>query len=400
MESINVYKAQNKLVSLYPIEYVERKGLGHPDSLIDGIVEKVSYELSNYYIKEAGFVLHHNVDKGLIVGGSSKVGLGSGKITKPIEVIIAGRATSSINGKTVPINEIAEKAVKEYLKENTRFLDINNDVVITSKIFPGSEDLNQIFNRSKGIPLANDTSFGMGFAPFTKAENLTLHIEKFLNSKEYKAKMPMTGEDIKVMCIRKKDKFTINVAIAFIAQLINTIEEYASLKEQIINDIRREAKKIIGDSDCEISINSGDNLEKKEIYLTKSGLSCESGDDGEVGRGNRLNGLITPFRTMTLEAAAGKNPINHTGKLYSVLSNEIAENIIKEYNQVEGCTVSIVSYIGKPINEPKNISILVNMKKGEKLDTIKNKIQDIATERLNNIKEITDGFIKGKYEVF
>jgi S-adenosylmethionine synthetase len=390
----------NKPLSSYPIEYVERKGLGHPDSLIDGIAEKVSYELSNYYIKEVGVVLHHNVDKGLIIGGSSNVSLGHGKITKPIEIILAGRATSLISEKKVPLNEITKKTAEDYLKQNTRFLDINNEIIITPKIFPGSEDLNQIFNRSKGIPLANDTSFGMGFAPFTKTEELTLHIERFLNSKDYKLKMPMTGEDIKVMCIRKKNKFIINIAVAFVAQFINSVDEYALYKEKIIEDVGREVNKIIGNLEYNINVNSGDNLNKKEIYLTKSGLSCENGDDGEVGRGNRINGLITPFRTMTLEAAAGKNPINHTGKLYSVLSNEIANDVIKEYNQVDECMVAIVSYIGKPINEPKNMSISINMKKGEKLELIKNKIEDIAFEKLNNIQQITEGFIKGKYDVF
>ena len=58
------------------------------------------------------------------------------------------------------------------------------------------------------------------------------------------------------------------------------------------------------------------------IYLTVTGLSAEQGDDGEVGRGNRVNGLITPSRAMSLEAAAGKNAVAHVGKLYNLWRTE------------------------------------------------------------------------------
>jgi len=399
MKNIAVYELNGKLISESPVEFVERKGLGHPDSLIDGIVESMSRELSKIYMNEFGSVLHHNVDKGLIVGGSSEVKFGQGKITKPIEVIIAGRATNNVNGKNIPVNEIAREVVDNYLKKNTRFLDIDKEVIVTSKILPGSQDLNQIFKRSSSIPLANDTSFGIGFAPFTKAELLPLKIEKFLNSSEYKKKMPMVGEDIKVMCIRQNNKYNINIAIAFVAKFINDAESYAKYKEEVKSDVAKLIKKIV-DDEVELKINSGDDIKHNEVYITKSGLSCESGDDGQVGRGNRINGLITPFRTMTMEAAAGKNPINHTGKIYSVLSNEIAKEIVNEYNQVANCTVAIVSYIGEPINDPKNLTINLYMKKGEKLDPIKSKIMGIAEEKLKNIQEISRGFIEGKYEIF
>ncbi|MGC8649009.1 MAG: methionine adenosyltransferase [Candidatus Micrarchaeia archaeon] len=399
MKNIFAYEVNSKSINENPVEYVERKGLGHPDSLIDGIVESMSRELIKIYKKEFGGILHYNVDKGLIVGGSSKVTFGVGKITKPIEIIIAGRATDQVNNKKIPIKEIVDDVIKKYLKENTRFLDIDNEIITSSKILPGSQDLNQIFKRSDSIPLANDTSFGIGFAPFTTAELLPLKIENFLNSKEYKNKMPMVGEDIKVMCIRKNNTYKINVAIAFVAKFISNIEEYVSTKEKVKLDILKLINNITKD-EVMVEINSGDNIKNNEIYLTKSGLSCESGDDGQVGRGNRINGLITPFRTMTMEAAAGKNPVNHPGKIYSVLSNEIAKAIVDEYNQIDNCTVAIVSYIGEPINNPKNLTINVHMKKGEKLESIKSKIITIAENKLDNIEEITDGFIEGKYKIF
>jgi len=398
----NIFIEENKapVVSDYNVEFVERKGLGHPDTLIDGIVEKASVELSKYYLSEFGRVLHYNIDKGLIVGGSSNVGFGWGEVTKPIEVIIAGRATDSFEGKKIPVDDIVIKAAEDYLKENTRFLDLNNEVVLNSKILRGSSDLNQIFTRSDGAPLANDTSFGIGFHPLTETEKLVLETERFLNSKNYKKKTPAAGEDIKVMGVREKNQITLTIAIAFVAKLVNSIEEYIQLKEKITADVLKHSQKITG-RQVSIIINNGDSHEKKEVYLTKTGLSCESGDDGEVGRGNRINGLITPFRSMSLEAAAGKNPVNHVGKIYNVLSEEIAKEVATLHqNQVKDCTVLTVSQIGRSIADPKNLNIRITMKKGEKLEAIQKQVQNLAEEKLENITKLTREIIQGKHQMF
>jgi S-adenosylmethionine synthetase len=137
------------------------------------------------------------------------------------------------------------------------------------------------------------------------------------------------------------------------------------------------------------------------VYLTKTGLSCESGDDGEVGRGNRINGLITPFRSMSLEAAAGKNPVNHVGKIYNVLSEEITREVATLHqNQVKDCTVLTVSQIGRSIADPKNLNIKITMKKGEKLETIQKQVQNLAEEKLENITKLTQEIIQGKHQMF
>ncbi len=399
MGQIHIEQKDRIRVDEQAVEFVERKGIGHPDSLIDGIVENVSLELGKAYIDKAGFILHHNVDKGLIIGGTSEADFGKGKITKPIEIIVAGRATQRYQDVSIAVDEIAIRATHDYLKANTRFLDLEREVIISSKILKGSDDLNKIFGRSTGVPLANDTSFGIGFAPYTETEKITLETEHFLNSKEYKEKMPMVGEDVKVMSVRENDKITLTVAIAFVAQFVNGIEDYVSykekIKEHILNNARRFTKK-----EVEVTVNNGDDHELREVYLTKSGLSCESGDDGAVGRGNRVNGLITPFRHMSLEAAAGKNPVNHVGKIYSIVSKEIAQDIVQLYPKIKECNVAIVSQIGRKIDDPKSLYIDLVMDKGEKVDPISLKVHDIAKETLNNIVYITKELADGKYEMF
>jgi len=249
------------------------------------------------------------------------------------------------------------------------------------------------------MPLANDTSFGVGFAPFSETERLVLETEKYLNSKDYKQKMPAVGEDIKVMGLRYKDKISLTVAIAFIAEKVSNLDEYLKYKDEVSRDIIQFAKKIT-DKEVSVRINTGDSPERKEVYITKSGLSCESGDDGQVGRGNRVNGLITPFRHMSLEAAAGKNPVNHVGKIYNIMATEIAKDIVKNYPQVRECNVAILSEIGRRIDEPSHTSISVAVENKSEFENIKSKVHYIADSWLERIGEITSDISLGKYSVF
>lgn len=401
MNGIVIAKSNLKLIEGRRLEYVERKGVGHPDSLIDGIVDNISMELCKEYMDRLGFVLHHNVDKGLIIGGASEVGFGTGKITRKIEVILTGRATEFHGSNKFEINEIAKMTAARYLKENTRFLDLENEVIIDSKIANGSTDLNSIFMRESEAPLANDTSFGVGYAPLSDVENLVLETERFLNSKEYKNRMPSVGEDIKVMGLREGNKILLTVAIAFVSRYVNDIKDYKEQKEKVRQDIIGFAK---GKTQRRVNaiINYGDSLERKEIYLTKSGLSCESGDDGSVGRGNRVNGLITPFRYMSLEAAAGKNPINHVGKIYNIFANELAKDIVKRYGDsgVAECHISMLSQIGRRIDDPRSLSINLVLGKRADLKGLKKDIGSLAAEWLSKMTELRHDMQKGKYPVF
>ncbi|MDE1810840.1 MAG: methionine adenosyltransferase [Candidatus Micrarchaeota archaeon] len=399
MSNISVVNKESIPVEEQAIEFVERKGIGHPDSLIDGICDRVSIELSKAYIEAAGRVLHHNVDKGLIVGGKSEATFGSGKILRPIEVIVAGRAVKEFNGIKIPVDEIAIKTTRQYLREHTRYLDVDNELIINTKIDDVSADLNQVYERSSDVPLANDTSFGIGFAPFSETERLTLETEHMLNSGEYKKKIPAVGEDVKVMAVREGNKISLTIAIAFVAQEVKDVKDYVEKEKAIAADVKEFAKTITK-REVEVFVNTGDDVEKGEVYLTKTGLSCEAGDDGSVGRGNRVNGLITPFRNMSLEAAAGKNPISHVGKIYNILAKEIATDIAKLYPQVEDCRVYIVSQIGRSVADPKSLCVEVVMRKGENFDAVANKIKEVANNGLENLAYLTQEIINGEHEVF
>ncbi len=400
MKNVSVNKLDIRPVTEQNTEYVERKGIGHPDSLIDGIVDATSHALCREYINNFGTILHHNVDKGLIIGGASEAGFGHGKITKKIEVIVTGRATATAGGKRIDVDRIAIDTAGKYLKENTRYLDLANEVDISSKIAMGSSDLTGLFNRAKNdIPLANDTSFGIGFAPFTDTEKLVLETEHFLNSKEYKNQMPSVGEDVKVMGLREKDKITLTVAIAFVAELVDNLDKYVELKKKIRDDVIKNASRFT-DKQVDAHINTADSIEGADVYLTKTGLSCEAGDDGSVGRGNRVNGLITPFRHMSLEAAAGKNPVNHIGKIYNILATEIANKVTLEYPEIKECDIAILSQIGKRISEPHNLNINLVLDDSTNFSDLQGKVRYISEGFLENIGDLTLDISLGKYKTF
>ncbi len=380
-------------------ELVERKGIGHPDTLIDGIVETFSNNLCKEYLKEMGSIMHHNVDKGLICGGKTKPDYGGGKFIKQIRVILCGRATSSVGQKEIPIDEIGIRTAKDFLRQHCRNLDIEEHVIFESYVSQGSADLVDVFKREHKTPLANDTSFGVGFAPLSETENLVLATERMLNSSEYQKKNPFVGEDIKVMGMREKDGISLTIACAFVSKHVSGLPEYKESKERMIEDISREAKKHTHRK-VEVAVNMGDNYADDWVYITVTGLSCEMGDDGSVGRGNRTNGLITPCRPMTMEAAAGKNPVNHVGKIYSVLAFDVARDIVAKHSCVKECEVKLLSQIGVPIDQPKSADVRVIMKDGEKFESHKRMINETVDGWLANITKTTNKIIEGKAQVY
>lgn len=382
------------------VEIVERKGLGHPDTICDMISEAFSVGLSYYYIKEFGLIFHHNVDKVLLSAGQSQAVFGSGKILKPIELYLSGRATSIIKGRSVPLEDIAQRSVLTWFKNNLHAFDAKRGLRIHTITQPGSSELVSLFMRQKekGTYLSNDTSCGVGFAPATELERLVLAIERKLNKKDFKIRHPEVGEDIKVMGVRIKDHVTLTIACAFISRYLKSLEAYKKAKE-VLYETSLQICKQITKRKVQVFINSGDDLEKGDIYLTVSGTSAEAGDDGETGRGNRMNGLITPMRPMCLEAVAGKNPITHVGKLYTVAANNIAHAVVDELQGITSAECYLVSQIGKPIDEPSCTHIRLRFNEKKLPRDIQKKVQEIAQREIADIPLLWRAFLTQEISV-
>jgi S-adenosylmethionine synthetase len=397
--NVRVTPLDVKPVREQEIEIVERKGLGHPDTICDALAEKLSAELCKIYYEKFGFVLHHNVDKNLLVGGRALPQFGGGKVEEPIEIILSGRAIKEYKGEKITVDEIAVESAKEWLKENIHAIDPERDVKIHTRIRPGSVDLVDIYMRQlkSGLPLSNDTSFGVGFAPFDDLESVVYHVEKRLNDREFKENHPEVGEDIKVMGVRVGEKIKITVACAFVDRFVKDVSDYAEKKENVRKTALEVAKKFTT-REVEVDINTGDDLESGNVYITVTGTSAEAGDDGEVGRGNRVNGLITPYRPMSLEAAAGKNPITHVGKLYNITANDIAKSVVEEIPEIEEAYVYMVSQIGKPVNQP--LAVDVKVRSSEPVESFRPKIEVIVNENLSEMKNIWKRLVEGEIKVY
>ncbi|HLE53698.1 MAG TPA: methionine adenosyltransferase [Thermoplasmata archaeon] len=378
-------------------EIVERKGVGHPDSMMDGIAEAVSRSLCKMYLDRYGRILHHNTDQGEIVGGQSAPKFGGGIVLEPANVILVGRATTTVNGERLPYRTTAVEAARDYIRKTATNLNVDADLVIDCKIGQGSVDLRGLYDTQK--QLANDTSFGVGFAPFSETETLVLRTEELING-PLKKDLKGVGQDIKVMGVRQKDKIRLTIAAAMVDRHIPDRDHYKAIVQELRERVLDNAVKYT-DREVKVDINTGDNYDAGIYYLTVTGLSWENGDDGSVGRGNRVSGLITPYRPMSMEAAAGKNPVTHVGKLYNLLSFDIAERIVREHpGKVKEVWVRIVSQIGKPIDEPQAAAAQIIPEKGTKLASIKKDAERIVDDELEKIYKLTDRIVAGKARCF
>jgi len=401
MKNIVIERIEQTPVEKREAEMVERKGLGHPDSVADGIAEAISRELCREYLKRYGVILHHNTDQVEVVGGEAEPRFGGGEVLRPVLIFISGRATYKVGNDIIPIHDIAINAAKEYLRRNFRNLDAEHHVEYISRIGQGSVDLRRVFEeKEKEYPRANDTSFGVGFAPFTDTERIVLETEKYILTELYKEYKEI-GEDVKVMGVRNKDIIHVTIAQAFVSKYVPDPDHYINIKEEIREKIADRLSKLT-DREVRVYINTADDPARDIYYITVTGLSMEAGDDGSVGRGNRVNGLITPYRPMSMEAAAGKNPVNHVGKLYNILSFKIAERIYESLGgDVEEVYVRIVSQIGRPINDPLTANVQLLMSKNREIPSnYIEEIRGIVEDMLDNINKLTTDLINGKVRVF
>lgn len=380
------------------IEIVERKGLGHPDYICDAIADQISFGLSKEYLKKAGTILHHNVDKSLLVAGETENRFKGGIVKQPILFVLGDRATSMIDGKEIDVPEIATKSATNWFKKNMRFVDPTKHIKYQVEIKPGSVGLTDIFKRKDEILGANDTSAAVGYAPMTRTERTVLQTERYVNSSTFKKRFPESGEDVKVMAFRDKNDLKLTVAMAFVDRYVNSEEDYFDKKEKILEDIN---KYVAVNTDFDLVDVKLNTLDMKGrgmggLYLTVLGTSADSGDSGQVGRGNRVNGLISLNRPFCSEAAAGKNPVSHVGKIYNFLTFRIAQKVCEQITDIEEVYIWLLSKIGAPIDHPTVAAAQVVTKDNENIGRVKQKINEVLDKELENIQEFCMELAEGK----
>jgi S-adenosylmethionine synthetase len=396
---IEPYKG--KPVTDQRVEIVERKGTGHPDYLCDSMMEAVSIALSREYRKKFGVILHHNIDKGLLAAGRVEKLFGGGRVLAPMELTIGDRATFKAGGRKVRVADIAIDAVKGWLRKNMRFVDPERHLRYRVVLAQGSEELTDIFARSGKVLGANDTSAAVGYYPLSPTEQAVLSLERHLNSGVFKKRYPESGEDIKVMGLRTGRDLDLTVAMPLVSRFIWNEKNYFERKEVLQQEMEKFARRLKGFRTVNVHFNTLDAPGRglNGVYLSLLGTSAEDADSGQVGRGNRVNGLISLNRPMGTEAAAGKNPVSHVGKIYNVLAHRIAKKVYHDIEGVREVYVLMLSRIGTPINEPQVATAQVLLERGRRVSDIAKKAEDIIARELELINKFCAELSTGKYPI-
>ena len=399
MRNTSVEFFSGKPVSEHEVEIVERKGVGHPDSICDAIMERVSIALSKEYLQRFGAILHHNIDKALLVAGAADVAFGGGRVTEPMRLIFGDRATAVVNGEHVPVGDIAVATARVWFRENLRFVDPERDVIYDVQIKPGSPELVDIFKRD--MPGANDTSAAVGYAPLTQTEEIVRRVEQLMNSRTFKEDFPEAGEDIKIMGFRHGQELNLTAAVAFVDRFLDSEAAYFRRKQEMHDAVHDFVLRHTTFDGVTLDINTLDQPGRGlgGVYLTVTGTSAESGDSGQIGRGNKVNGVISLNRPMGTEAAAGKNPVSHVGKIYTIMTHQVAARIYEEVPGVREVYVWMLSQIGAPIDRPKIAAAQIIPARGARKSVLRRRTLEILERELANINFLTRELAEGRYPV-
>jgi S-adenosylmethionine synthetase len=385
MDTLHIQHMHDPPVGEAAVEIVERKGVGHPDTICDAVMERISQALSQAYLQHFETILHYNCDKGLLVAGQVERRLGGGTVVEPMRLIIGDRATTAVGRKRLDVREIAIETARAWFRDHLRHVDPHLHLRCQTELMPGSEELMRLFQRGADMFGANDTSAAVGYAPLSETERLVLETERYLNSPAFKTHFPETGEDVKVMGVRAGMRLDLTVAMPLLDRYVMSEMDCFRRKEAVHEDLLAHLCGHLWPlQEVTLHLNTLDRqgVGLAGMYLSVLGTSAEDADSGEVGRGNRVNGLIALNRPRGSEAAAGKNPVSPVGKIYSALTHQLANRLLTQIPARQEVVDWLCSRIGAPIDQPQMISVQVHLQAGITLADVIPRIHQMVQDEL------------------
>ncbi|AMR88280.1 methionine adenosyltransferase [Bacillus thuringiensis] len=370
-------------------EVVERKGLGHPDTLTDGIAEAAEIEYCKYCLDKFRYIPHHNFDKVMILGGQCMQKYGGEKFSDPIQVIFMGRGSKSFGSETIPMEEIQIKAAKAYLSRVLPHLDVESESTIVFRSITSSHstrpywfsprDKNDLPEYSEKGPTANDTATMISYWPLTKSEQLALDIEGyFYQNNEEGLPYPRFkefGGDIKVMVVRDGDSTVATVTVPQITTMTATAEQYFKREQSLRNYLTKYVQSKYPNETINLIINTQTLGDNPRPYLVTAGSCTDFGEEGAVGRGNKTHGIISSFRPNTMEAPHGKNSTYFVGKVLGYQADVIAKQIYAVTGSP--CQIILRANIGDNLYTPSKIIVSTAQSVNEAM------VQDIVKSSLS-----------------
>lgn len=382
-----------------PFEAVERKGIGHPDTLCDVMAERASLLYARYCRATFGKVPHHWFDKVVLVGGEAEVKFGSGRLLRPYRVLFMGKAVQRVGTFEIPLAEILTQAARsvlgEYLTGFRPERDVEVEVLVQKAQGPGQplsryqpKGVEELDNLADCALVSNDCNVCVGFAPLTLLEQIVLFTERYLQSSEARAARPFLGSDIKLLGTRTEGNLCLLTNVPLLAEYVTSYADYLQKCDELTESIRNWIHTHFGDA-IEVLVNP--ERRSGRAYLTVTGSVADTGDVGVTGRGNRANGLITPMRPMSIEASAGKNPLDHTGKLYTILASRLAQMVAETTSR--HAVVTLATAKGTPLCEPDQLWVEIDDFQDLKLTGI---IDEQIRSALARVHEISEDLLQGR----
>lgn len=206
------------------------------------------------------------------------------------------------------------------------------------------------------------------------------------------------------MGIRRGNKFDVTVAMPLIDSFVDSEQHYFNMKKDLFAAMNAFLADYMEEKGVQMNASvSFNNLDipgrgMEGIYTSVTGTSAEDADCGQVGRGNRVNGIIPLNRPVSSEAAAGKNPVSHVGKIYNVLSHHIAGRIVEKVPDVKEAYVWLLSDIGVAIDNPKVAAAQVVMNKGS-VDSVAKEVEEVIDFELEHIQDFCMQLARGMIPV-
>jgi S-adenosylmethionine synthetase len=361
-------------------------------------VEAIAVALNRLYRERAGAILHYNVDKALLVAGQCVKEFGRGEITRPMSLIVGDRATLDVDGLALPVDETIRAAVDAWVGAHLPRVRPGIDLRVQSVLAAGSVELRGIFEKRGEAVRSNDTSGASGWAPLSPAERLVLEVEQFLNGPAFKARFPDTGQDVKVFGVREDERLTATVAMPLFCADIASEARYFARKEEVLAALVARFRDAPLGIEWRLNNLDAPGRGADGAYLTVTGTSAEDADSGQVGRGNRVGGLIAHARPTSGEAAAGKNAVAHAGKIYGVLSHHLAARVHARCPDLPEVYVHLMARIGEPVDRPW-ASAQVILPRGTALADVEPAIRAVMEEELAGLPTFREALLRGDHPV-
>lgn len=351
------------------VQIIERKLSGHPDTFADLLADTMMSRYSAVLAPEVGGAPHGSFDKVVCIGGTAKIGWGYSEVQKNPEVVAIGKAMAR-NGSVDYLRDILYDTVDSTMRQvYNRSLNgdgapqVPVDLRLAVNAGTGAEHDPEFYAIS-GRPvseqwdhqLSNDTVACAGWYPFTRHEQLTVELGNYISSASFKAEFPEIGADVKIMTHQIGEQTSVTLCLPFIADLTPSATYYEARKLEAQQRLMSFVTQRIGPNVL-VNLNTKD-VPGRTGYLTVFGTALDKGDNGITGRGNRAPGFISVTRPSAVESPYGKNPFNHSGRLGSAFSFDLAR-MIYEYSGLPTETF-VMFRNGDNLSAPWRISVFQN----------------------------------------